>query len=391
MEPALRSLLIDKNKVKEATVKYMADNGCITMATFANWVDQRSELEEKLHKLTPSKGDLADLSNLKQAWRESDASITRGIKRNSEGLDSEALDDPLQQEVFKAIATTFRTTYNWPDNFDSRRIGCDSLHGRFRREFERKQPSMYTFTKAKSLSKSQREGQVKKTKLSDGMALIQTVDQSHGDGPLSLGKWFSCFDIVVNTWAVVGCFDVTFETKVRKYVHWAEVSAYMYEFQAKANELQQKQYADKAIFYYLSAVEEEMRSKAIEMARSESEVPWGECLKLSTKANAHLWQEKRDMLEVRKQYQQPPNFGAPAVAAYVAPPNKGASTCRHFNKGTCSVPKCGYAHVCSQILVKGNICGRKDHGAHEHDEAKHGAKGFGKGPKGKGKGKGKKK
>jgi len=39
------------------------------------------------------------------------------------------------------------------------------------------------------------------------------------------------------------------------------------------------------------------------------------------------------------------------------------------------------------MLVKGNICGKKDHGANNHDEAKHGAKGQGKGPKGKGKGK----
>jgi len=275
MEPAFKALLVDRNGVAPETVNWLQDKGCLTVANFANWVDSRAEIAFKIHDKTPKKDDAADLSRLKQAWREADASITRGVKRTAEGLDAEGIDDPLQEQVFKAIIKSFRTFYSWPDNIDSRRIGCDSLHGRFRREFERRQPGMFPFLKAKSLAKSQRDGQVKKTKLSEGIELVQAVARDVGDGPSSLSKWFTGFDIVVNTWAVTGCFDVQFGGHTKKYMHWADGIAYMFEFQSKANELRDRNIGDKQIFSYLSSVEEEMRSKAVEIARSESEVPWG--------------------------------------------------------------------------------------------------------------------
>ena len=167
MEPAFKALLVDRNGVAPETVNWLQDKGCLTVANFANWVDSRAEIASKIHDKTPKKDDAADLSRLKQAWREADASITRGVKRTAEGLDAEGIDDPLQEQVFKAIIKSFRTFYNWPDNIDSRRIGCDSLHGRFRREFERRQPGMFPFLKARSFAKSERDGQVNKTKLSE--------------------------------------------------------------------------------------------------------------------------------------------------------------------------------------------------------------------------------
>jgi hypothetical protein len=215
-------------------------------------VDSRSDIKEAIrNSIASRKTNAADLAKVRQAWRQADASIARGVKRCAEGLDNEALDDPLQEEVFKAITKTFRQFYNWPGSFDSRRIGCDALHGRFRREFERRQPGMYTILKAKPSAKRQREGQVKKTKLSEGLELVQAAKEV-GDGPASLSKWFTCFDIVVNTWAVTGCFDIQYLGVARKYANWSEVSAYMFEFTSKANELKDKHHQDKSIFYSLS-------------------------------------------------------------------------------------------------------------------------------------------
>jgi hypothetical protein len=384
MEPAFKALLVDRNGVAPETVNWLQDKGCLTVANFANWVDSRAEIASKIHDKTPKKDDAADLSRLKQAWREADASITRGVKRTAEGLDAEGIDDPLQEQVFKAIIKSFRTFYSWPDNIDSRRIGCDSLHGRFRREFERRQPGMFPFLKAKSLAKSQRDGQVKKTKLSEGIELVQAVARDVGDGPSSLSKWFTGFDIVVNTWAVTGCFDVQFGGHTKKYMHWADGIAYMFEFQSKANELRDRNIGDKQIFSYLSSVEEEMRSKAVEIARSESEVPWGESLKKAIKDYAHIWQEKRDIVEPRVKAPQPLWSMSPQAAG------GNDKVCHHFNRpGGCQRVDCSYKHACDAILLSGGRCGRTDHGKDNHNDVKHGktnGKGLGKG-RGRGKGK----
>ena len=106
MEQALRALLIDKNGVHESTVEYLEKNKCLTLANFANWVDDKKEIKD-IHAKCPKKDDTSDLVALKQAWREVDATISRGVKRASEGLDNEALDDPLQVEIFKGINKTF--------------------------------------------------------------------------------------------------------------------------------------------------------------------------------------------------------------------------------------------------------------------------------------------
>ena len=390
MDTSLRALLVTKNGVHEDTVKWLETAGCLTIANFANWVDAKAEVKEAIHsKIESMKNNAADLARTKQAWREADATVSRGVKRAAEGLDNEALDDPLQEEIFKAINISFRTHYNWLDSFDSRRIGCDSLHGRFRREFDRKQPGMFPILKARSLAKSTKEQQVKKTKLPNNLEIHQ-IEKEFSDGPASLSKWFACFDIIVNTWAVVGCMDVEFDGKTRKYIHWAEAQSYMFEFTVKSNELKDKHHQDWNIFKYLSSVEEEFRSKAVELARGTQEIPWGEALKQSITGNSNIWNEKRDFLE--RQWQ--PHNPQPTTDSYQGH-SQQLTPCNKFNSGNCNVPGCRFPHICNVKLANGNYCSSRNHGANRHDDNKNGAsthppkggKGSGKDRQGKGKGK----
>ena len=377
MDAALVSLLQDKNKVDKTLVAYIGSIGCNTVATFANWVDTKAEIGDAFLKNSPLKGNLAEQANLKMAWREAEGLVTRGIKRAADGLDNEALDDPLQEGVFKTVTQAFKTQYNWQDNLDSRRVGNDSLHGRFRREFERKQPSMYSFLKAKPLSMSTKEPPIKKTKLSNELELHATT-KDDVMGQATLSKWFSSFDIVTNTWAVTGCFDVTHKGETRKYAHWAELTSYLYEFQAKANELRDTHYGDTKIYLYLSAMEEEFRAKAIELCRSGEEVPFGDALKRSIKENAHLWQEKRHLVEGQQQrsgggrgnYQS--NLQPLPAASFQTPKNPSNSPCKFFNSNNgCTNKKCQFAHTCNRKLQSGKLCGQ-NHVAQSHDEGKHG-------------------
>ena len=82
---------------------------------------------------------------------------------------------------------------------------------------------------------------------------LVTTGKEQNEGPISLSKWSTSSDIVINTCAVVACFDVTYQGNIKKYVHWADFSSYIYmfEFQSKANELRDKQFNDKPIFYHL--------------------------------------------------------------------------------------------------------------------------------------------
>ena len=393
MEQALRALLIDKNGVHESTVEYLEKSRCLTLANFANWVDDKKEIKD-IHAKCPKKDDTSDLVALKQAWREVDATISRGVKRASEGLDNEALDDPLQVEIFKGINKTFLIYYNWLTPIDSRRIGCDALHGRFRREFDKRLPSMYTILKAKSLAKSQKSEPIKKTRLGseNGMNLEIHMAQRESEGQASLSKWFQCFDIVVNTWAVTGCFDIIYESKTRKYVHWNEVTAYMYEFQARAIDLKEKQFPEYRAYVYLSTVEEDLRGKAIELCRGEDDVPFGEALTLARKNFAHIWQERRDVLEARHSTSHQATRGFPAKhinSQGNTPKFKPFCNRYNLNAAGCHQPNCEYPHACSAKLVTGDICGSRNHTAKTHDDGKHGAsKGSSGSSPGKGKGKG---
>ena len=388
MTQELWTMLVERNSVSEDTAKYLESKNCLSVENFANWVDSKNEIKDEIHKHIPTmKDNRSDLSNTKMAWREAEAQVSRGVKRSSEGLDNEALDDPLRDEVFKAVKSSFKKFYNWKDCFDCRRIGCDSLHGRFRREFERKQPTMFTLLKAKSLARSQNEGQIKKTKLSNDTELHQKERETY-DGPASLSKWFACFDIVVNTWAVTGCFDITYDGQSRKYVHWSEVQEYHFEFTLKSNELTDLRHSEYKIFQYLSSVEEDIRAKAIELARGESECPWGLALTTARKECAHVWLEKRDKLIANNtapdiRTQRPPKQAAfqPTIQ------QQEESHCKFFNQGRCTVANCNFAHKCNAALKTGKRCGRKDHGASNHNDHNHGerqAKGKGKGGKDKG-------
>ena len=95
--------------------------------------------------------------------------MARGLKRAAEGLSDEALDEPLQPDVQKALEKVFAETYRW--QLPAANMPSDSLLGRGKREFERRQPSMLAVGRAKSLAASQRSTPVKRRRISDELQL----------------------------------------------------------------------------------------------------------------------------------------------------------------------------------------------------------------------------
>ena len=179
-----------------------------------------------------------------------------------------------------------------------------------------------------------------------------------------------------------------YQGEARKYVHWAEVQAYQFEFTIKANELTAEHYQEHKVLSYLSTVEEEIRSKAVELARGGDECPWGEALTLARKDCAHLWQERRNKLASKITQDTFKANYPPKTASYQKQPYQKAEFCKFFNKGTCNGSCGGATHACNVVLAGGQQCGAKSHNATTH-EIKHGTQmnhnaQEGKGKKGKG-------
>ena len=64
------------------------------------------------------------------------------------------------------------------------------------------------------------------------------------------------------SWAVTGCFTVTSEGTETLYAPWAEVQAYMFEFQERAMDLRAS-FSESSMYSYLHHIEETLRSKAM--------------------------------------------------------------------------------------------------------------------------------
>ena len=74
--------LMAGNSVHVDIINYLTAEGCITMKNSANWVDDKSELKAEVgQKIASIKDKPTLLANLKQAWREADGIVTRGLKR----------------------------------------------------------------------------------------------------------------------------------------------------------------------------------------------------------------------------------------------------------------------------------------------------------------------
>jgi hypothetical protein len=213
---------------------------------------------------------------------------------------------------------------------------------------------------------------------------------------------------VVLTWAVAGCFDITWKGEQKKYVHWFEVTSYLKIIKKHAND---KIGTEATIVSWLIEVEHKFRAAAIQLARTgdlESRMPWGLALLEAIKSGSHEWQEADHLLIA---YRSKPDKGDgkytkgskddsrngnkggrndkggsrqnddKAREPYVA--NRALTgghdmnrICKAFNdRRGCRRPcPSGRDHICDAILQKDNkVCGSRNHARTGHNVATHGA------------------
>ena len=310
-------------------------------------------------------------------------------------MNEEFIDEPLQTEVQKSIERTFEQYYHW--TIGVKNVACDSTFGRFRREFDRRQPSMINIMRIRSLGAAQKSLPPQKRRISHNLLLEigTTSDASLATGPTSTLAWLKQLRLCANTWAITGCFDVSYNGEQVKYVHWQDALKYVEEFEEKAWEVMGK-FEHDSVFRYLSETEEVIRAKAVELARDRSQMPWGKALLSAIEKESRKWSDAREKLKAvpqgNKQNGGSGNKGRGAVSpgpgSVSEPPaagqtflatalntDDGKKICKRYNDKRGCGQRCpkGDMHVCDVLLAKtGRVCGKKDHNRTTHDSRAHG-------------------
>ena len=110
--------------------------------------------------------------------------------------------------------------------------------------------------------------------------------------------WPEAFAIIVKSWAIAGAFDVPEQkdsATVCKMCEFSHADQYRLEFTHKIEELRRR-YTDHSIIKSLCMTEEAFRAKAIELTRSEMQIPWGLSLYKVLNEHVQLWNIMRENL-----------------------------------------------------------------------------------------------
>ena len=343
-------------------------------------VDDSSQLKTAVLQHTSQKDHIGQLARLKQAWKEADGINQTRLKRISQGITDESLDEALDSETRKSKREIFQNFYQW--TLKSKEMVCDTLLGRIVREFDAGQPSMFSVLRTRSLATSQRSQSVKKHRVTESLHI--NVAQADDDVMAledsgRLRTYFSCFRILGLGWAVAGCFDVSFGGKQVKFCHWQQVCTYISNLEEKAWSALSKAPEDVVLTYILET-EEKIRATAIERCRADS-MPWGQALLHAWKEEVELWSDARDKLMANKgSLKHDVAKSVPSSAIKVKPATanhlfSGVEICKRWNDArTCNKGRCpkGKAHVCDVLLQSGAVCGSSHHCRNEHDPGVHG-------------------
>jgi hypothetical protein len=236
-----------------------------------------------------------------------------------------------------------------------------------------------------------------------------SIDEQYNN--MDIITWPEAFAIIVKSWAIAGAFDVP-EQKgsavTCKMCEFSHADQYRLEFTHKIEELRRR-YTDNSIIKALCMTEEAFRAKAIELTRSESQIPWGLSLYKVLNEHVQLWNIMRENLinktntisfatgnSSNNQGGGNSGWNAPKGGGKGGKAKKGKGSdkgkgrkgkkggyinarvgetpfCRKFNDRQCTDANCRFIHQCNAKLTGGSACGKTDHGRKQHNPSQHGA------------------
>ena len=262
---------------------------------------EMKELKEAIIEKTDMRGDHGALVALKVSWALATQQFDEDRKTVPNAPAAPAVvideDEALSPEDQKKLMDTSSLYYRYkrvvPD-----KMGSDSMLGKISREFAVRKPKLLAIAMAKSLAAANRHRPAKRERWGDRVTVTVDGDEHEEEEDFQwhpLAAWVRKLHLFMTTWTHAGCFDVPHEGKTVKYVHRCDAEEYCENITKRLWKFANT-FTDDSIIALVTAIEEEFRTYAIGTVRTDPSVPWGFALLDAAKSNAHLWQEKKELL-----------------------------------------------------------------------------------------------
>ena len=392
----LRAMLTS-NEVPKEVQDQLAIQGFFTVKAFANSVDAATEVVGFVDTCTLADGDKRSaLALLKQAWKEAEATVARGIKRLSEGLSETILEEALPDTTRLLIQEAFTRRYSFNLEFKIR--PSDALLGRIRREFEKGTPSMYPLVKVKSYFQQSRLQEPKRHRIAENVSWVVDNDAEEATPTVKFRHLMLQMEILVNGWGMAGCFIPKLDSagsaatpNAKMMCEWPQAIKYARELRDHIEPILDR-CTESSVCTYFIAVEEDFRQRALDHMRISPEAMFGEALLWSVDKYNSVYYAHTSMLFTRSSSaSSSAGPSAPQMASLIAGAEKISATkergkvvtanqtekgiilCKRYNdrRGCPSPCAGGKGHACDIMLANGRVC-QQLHSRFAHDDAKHG-------------------
>lgn len=242
-----------------------------TLKQFANFFETEGEVNSLFCQQVNTIKDEGDVvANLKQAWREAETTVQRGVKRLMEGLEDEAIDDPLRIEVAENLQKTW--TKNHVAEPPAAWMGPPGMLGQFHREFVKRLHVALVIRKMKTLdSVVSMVPNTKRTRLSDRVEI--SVNQGDNVPEVAVTTCFLyilALKVLLYTMAMAGCYNVANEGEDPKLFaslepltqHLADAETYVGKYSGGKGA-----FSDWAILSSLREIDETIRNEWARLVR----------------------------------------------------------------------------------------------------------------------------
>ena len=380
-----------------------------TIKQFANYFENKGEVNTLFLSQTAHKDNGEYIANLKMAWREAEAAVSRSLKRAAEGMPEEALEDPLAHEVKISLDKMWMRccSFHIPPTWS----GFPSLLGRFHREFKKHSTVVYHITKIKNLDGILAVGPNTKRQKVGEMEFVMADTEKAAEIEIN-GLWQYCLGlrIVMHTMGLAGAFVVHKDGSDRLFCpmeplmqHLASADAYILR-----HSIGKDRSSEHDILKQLITIDEAIRGEWATQIRKDENSTLGEICEFTKNLSSSLWlmsptrsgqqqqpAKVQQAPDITRQLQSmidkatkgrppatPQPLGHPAKdtpSAKTANPNGSGKvkTCRANKEGKefckpwndvrgCDNPRCGKKHACDIQLPNGSACNDTRHNRDGH-------------------------
>ena len=346
--------------------------GIVSVAHFAGSCDSKTEVSEKCLVGTDFSQNLLRVASLEQAWREAEKRTEQRLSKAESAL-------PQLETSFLRRCSWLRTS--------SKMIGCDSLPGRVRREFDREAARIFKMSQVRTRAQSSFADPCKRRRLSQHVSFTLGVRAPRRNANL----WdHGLLCQAARSGSNMGCgrnTTVHWKGSEKLYAHWSELSDNVEGLQERVSS-RCAAITLKPLSRHVCAVEEDFRSRAVELARTPgAPMPWSTALLQAAHDDANRSDQRRDFLNastvrasaaqiaaVKRELGLPRNKGKGKGTNKTVDKISGKPVCRAFNDGRGRERWCSQSreHRCVVRLTSGEACGSRDHRRSSHDPKLHG-------------------